>query len=61
MAMAEGLQKYGPWNGLTPAEESLEHAFDHIEAYFKGDRSEDHLGHAAARLLMACQAEESGL
>jgi hypothetical protein len=57
-AMGEGGKKYGDWNwqGL-PMENLLNHAMRHIVLYMEGDRDEDHLGHAAAGLLMAKDAE----
>ena len=58
-AMGEGGKKYGDWNwqGL-PLENLLNHAMRHIVfLHMEGDRSEDHLGHAAAGLLMAKDCE----
>ena len=53
--MGEGAEKYGEqnWRGL-PASNCLNHAIAHIFKHIAGDREEDHLGHAAANLLMAC-------
>ena len=57
-AMGEGGKKYGDWNwqGL-PIENLLNHAMRHIVLFMEGDRDEDHLGHAAAGLMMAKDAE----
>lgn len=57
-AMGEGGKKYGDWNwqGL-PMENLLNHAMRHIVLFMEGDRDEDHLGHAAAGLMMAKDAE----
>lgn len=42
------------WRGLT-LKDHLNHAIAHVYEYLSGDRSEDHLGHAATRLLMAVE------
>lgn len=34
------------------------HAIAHLYAYLSGDRSEDHLAHAAWNCLAACHSEE---
>lgn len=41
-----------------PAEEHLNHAIQHVIAYLEGNTTEDDLGHAAARMLMACHADK---
>lgn len=59
-AAADGVEKYEPYNcerGLGVLV-YLNHALAHIYAYLGGDRSEDHLGHAAWNLLFACHSEE---
>jgi hypothetical protein len=58
--MAHGAEKYGEGNWLRgmPVKFLLNHALGHIFQYLDGDRSEDHLGHAAANLMMACHSEE---
>jgi len=59
-AAAHGASKYRPFNcerGL-PISVYANHAIAHIYAYLAGDRSEDHLGHAAWNLLFACHSEE---
>ena len=57
-AMAQGARRYGDynWQGL-PMENILNHAMRHIVLYMEGDRDEDHLGHAAANLMMAKDAQ----
>lgn len=59
-AMAHGAEKYGEgnWEKGMPVKFMLNHALAHIFQYLSGDRSEDHLGHAAANLCMACHSEE---
>lgn len=49
-----GDEKYGPdnWRRL-PVEDHINHALAHIFGHQAGDRSDDHLGHAATRLLFA--------
>lgn len=57
---AEGAKKYSPHNwekGMT-IQEMLGHAIPHIYAYLAGDRSEDHLAHAAWNLFGAMHSEE---
>ena len=60
MAMAHGAEKYGTnnWQKGFPLESILNHALVHIYRHLSGDRTEDHLGHAAANLLMACHTQE---
>ena len=57
--MAEGAKRYGDhnWHGL-PISNCTNHALKHIYQWIGGDRSEDHLGHAAANLLMAAELEK---
>jgi hypothetical protein len=61
--MGKGAERYGTynWHGL-PVSNCLNHAIRHIFMHIAGDTSEDHLGHAAANLLMACdlEAKEGG-
>jgi hypothetical protein len=54
-AMAHGAQRFGRDNWLKgmPIEDCLNHAIKHIYDYISGCREEDHLGHAAANLMMA--------
>ena len=58
-AMAEGAARYGDlnWKGL-PASNLLNHAMRHLVRHMEGDRSEPHLSHAAANLLMLTEMEE---
>lgn len=60
MTMAEGAAKYGEhnWQKGFPVTDILNHAIAHIYKHLSGDRTEDHLGHAAANLLMAIDTEE---
>lgn len=50
----KGAEKYGVdnWRGI-PSGDHLNHALTHIFAYLAGDRQDNHLGHAACRMLMA--------
>ena len=51
-----GSSKYGDWNWFKiPMAESLNHALIHIFAFLAGDTSDDHLGHAACRMMMALE------
>lgn len=55
-----GATKYGTdnWRGI-PIADHLNHAMTHVFAWLAGDRSDDHLSHAACRLLMAMEAPET--
>lgn len=57
----EGAVKYSDfnWERGMPVSEMLNHAIAHIYNYLAGDRSEDHLAHAAWNLLGACHSEEA--
>lgn len=59
-ACAEGASRYGAWNWEAgmPANDMLNHALRHIYIFLSGDRSEDHLGHAAWNLLAAIHSLE---
>lgn len=52
--MHEGAQKYEKdnWRKID-VNDHLNHAISHIYAYLAGDEQDDHLEHAATRLLMA--------
>lgn len=58
--LGEGSVKYGEdnWHGIT-TESNLNHALQHIYAFLAGDESDDHLGHAATRLLFAMWKENN--
>lgn len=54
--LAQGALKYGEWNWLKiPEREHINHALQHIFAYLGGDTQDDHLGHAACRVLFALE------
>ena len=40
-----------------PCDVHLNHALAHVNAYGRGDVTEDHLGHALARMVFACATE----
>jgi hypothetical protein len=56
---AEGARKYSDlnWERGMPVHDMLNHAIRHIFMYLSGDRSEDHLPHAAWNLLGAIHSE----
>jgi hypothetical protein len=60
-ACAEGAEKYGDynWERGMPARDMLNHALRHIYLFLGGDRSEDHLGHAAWNLMGAIHSMEA--
>lgn len=60
-AYAEGFKKYPPHNWMKgiPFSSLINHAIRHIFLYIAGDRSEDHLGHAAWNLFTAMHFEET--
>lgn len=49
MTYADGAKKYGDrtWERGIPTDNLLNHLINHIEQWRGGDRSEDHLAHAA--------------
>src|SRR5262249_45742671 len=53
-----GADKFGPdnWRKI-PCADHLNHALAHVFAYGAGDTSDDHLAHAACRLLFALETE----
>ncbi len=56
----EGATKYSDfnWERGMPVSEMLNHAISHIYSYASGDRSEDHLAHAAWNMFGAMHSEE---
>lgn len=59
-ACAEGAAKYGAynWERGQPARDMLNHAIRHLYLFLGGDRSEDHLGHAAWNVIGAIHSLE---
>jgi hypothetical protein len=57
---AEGAAKYGErnWERGFPISSVINHALRHVNQWLAGDRSEDHLAHAAWNLFAAMQFEE---
>lgn len=54
VVLGEGAIKYGEYNWtLIPTHDHLSHAIAHIYAFLAGDVSDEHLSHAACRLLFA--------
>jgi len=57
---AEGANRFGPfnWENGMPATDMLNHAITHIYEFLGGDRTEDHLGHAAWNVIGAIHSLE---
>ena len=54
ITLSEGADKYGEDNWkLISISDHINHALNHINLYYLDDKSEDHLNHAACRLLFA--------
>ena len=58
---AEGAAKYGDfnWERGMPVHDLINHGLRHIYRYLSGDRSEEHLAHAAWNLLSAIHSDEA--
>ena len=56
-----GVRKYtlNNWR-LIPTRDHINHALVHLFAFLAGDTSDDHLGHAACRALMALELHLDG-
>lgn len=56
----EGAVKYSPynWEKGMPISDLMEHGIRHLFMYLDGDRTEDHLAHAAWNVLGAMHSEE---
>lgn len=58
--LKHGADKYGPRNWTAiPVDDHVNHAMTHLLAYLAGDDQDDHLGHAACRMLMALETHLS--
>lgn len=59
-ACAEGAARYGDfnWEKGMPAADLINHGLRHIYLFLAGDRSEDHLGHAAWNIMGAIHSLE---
>jgi len=59
-ACAEGAEKYSDfnWEKGMPAHDALNHAIRHLYMFLGGDRSEEHLGHAAWNVMAAIHSLE---
>lgn len=57
---AEGAEKFGAfnWENGMPVTDLLNHAIAHVYKFLRGDRSEDHLAHAAWNILGAIHSLE---
>jgi hypothetical protein len=54
--LKEGAAKYGDdnWRGI-PVRDHVNHALVHLAAHLAGDTQDDHIGHAACRLMMGLE------
>lgn len=59
--LAVGCAKYGKnnWHGIS-VEDHLNHALIHIYSHLAGDTQDDHLEHAACRMMMALEIHKMG-
>jgi len=57
---AEGAKKYGDnnWQKGMPASDTMNHAIRHLNLWLSGDKTEDHLAHAAWNLIAIMHFEE---
>jgi hypothetical protein len=56
--LKEGATKYGEWNWKKISMvDHINHALSHIYAYLAGDKSDEHLTHAACRILFAIDTQ----
>ena len=58
---AEGAEKYvrDNWRLIT-CEEHINHALTHLFAALAGDKQDEHLEHAGARMIMAIATQKDG-
>jgi hypothetical protein len=58
--MEYGARRYAPnnWRKI-PIDDHVNHALSHLFAYLAGDRQDDHLGHALARMAMAVEMQNT--
>lgn len=58
---AEGAEKFGAfnWENGMPVTDLLNHAIAHLYKFLGGDRSEEHLAHAAWNILGAIHSVEA--
>ena len=57
LAAGRRTHRAGAWRS-KPVQKHLQHARKHLELLASGSEGEDHLGHAACRLLMALEIRE---
>lgn len=59
--LKQGAEKYGEdnWKGID-LNDHLNHALVHIYAHLAGDTSDDHIGHAATRMIFALSKKLEG-
>lgn len=58
--LAYGAEKYGVNNWqLIDTQDHINHALAHLYNFLDGDRDEEHLGHAACRVLFAIYTSQN--
>jgi Domain of unknown function (DUF5664) len=59
LVLTDGAARYGKdnWRKI-PQTDHLNHAMAHLFAHFGGDTSDDHLSHAACRILFAMETTD---